>query len=151
MMAHPYHHALSSVRKWGGQVDDYIRIHEWFDESKKITADFRHRALRHHAEGIFMAEALFGSTITLSTGRIIPTRWVGEQHVREDLGFIPSFADWAQAIRPKRWMGRASKVVQAEHDTEGKNADTPGAAMASLLVGADPAASFSANSECSKS
>ena len=27
MMAHPYHHALSSVRKWGGQVDDYIRIH----------------------------------------------------------------------------------------------------------------------------
>lgn len=33
----------------------------------------------------------FGPTITLSTGRIIPTRWVGEQHVREDLGFIPSF------------------------------------------------------------
>jgi hypothetical protein len=24
------------------------------DESKAITADFRHRALRHHAEGIFM-------------------------------------------------------------------------------------------------
>src|ERR1039458_1704446 len=70
MMAHPYHHSLSSVRKWGGHVDDYIRIHEWFDESKKITADFRHRALRHHAEGIFLAEALFGSTITLSTGRI---------------------------------------------------------------------------------
>ncbi|WP_432619180.1 DUF6915 family protein, partial [Albidovulum sp.] len=25
------------------------------DQSKEITADFRHRALRHHAEGIFMA------------------------------------------------------------------------------------------------
>jgi hypothetical protein len=73
-MAHPYHHALSSVVKWGGRIDDYIRIHEWFDASKMFTADFRHRALRHHAEGIFMAEALFGSTITLSTGRIIPTR-----------------------------------------------------------------------------
>jgi hypothetical protein len=75
-----------------------------------------------------MAEAFFGLTITLSTGRVIPTRWVGEQHVREDLGFIPSFADWAKAIRPKRWMGRASKVIQDEHDTEGKNADAPGAA-----------------------
>jgi hypothetical protein len=54
-MAHPYHHALSSVRKWGGAVEDYIPIHNWFDESKQIIADFRHRALRHHSEGIFMA------------------------------------------------------------------------------------------------
>lgn len=30
-MAHPYHHALSSVRKWGGSVNDYLPIHSWFD------------------------------------------------------------------------------------------------------------------------
>src|ERR1035437_9877773 len=113
-MAHPYHHSLSSVRKWGGQVGDYLRIQDWFDESKKITADFRHRALRHHAAGIFMTEVIFGPPIPLSTGRVIPTRWVGEQHVREDLGFIPSFADWAKAIRPKHWMGHASKVIDTE-------------------------------------
>jgi hypothetical protein len=83
-MAHPYHHALSSVKKWGGVPEDYIRIHDWFDESKMIIADFRHRALRHHAEGIFLAETIFGSTITLSTSRVIPVRWIGEQHVRED-------------------------------------------------------------------
>jgi hypothetical protein len=35
---------------------------------------------------------------------------VGEQHVREDLGFIPSFADWVKAIRPEPWMGRAQKL-----------------------------------------
>jgi len=109
-MAHPYHHALSSVKNWGGTVEDYLAIHGWFDESKKIIADFRHRALRHHAEGIFMAETIFGCTIVLPTGRIIPTRWVGEQHVREDLGFIPSFADWVKAIRPEPWMGRAVKL-----------------------------------------
>ncbi len=111
-MAHPYHHALSSVKKWGGILDDYIRIHDWFDESKMIIADFRHRALRHHAEGIFMAETIFGSTITLSTGRVIPVRWIGEQHVREDLGFIPSFADWVKAIRPEPWMGRAQRLEE---------------------------------------
>ena len=77
------------------------------DESKKILADFRHRALRHHAEGIFMAETVFGRTITLSSGRVIPTRWVGEQHVIEDLGRIPSFADWARAISPESgWAAR---------------------------------------------
>jgi hypothetical protein len=70
----------------------------------------RHRALRHHAEGIFMLETLFGSTLTLSSGRIIPTRWIGEQHVTEDLGRIPSFADWARAIQPEPWMGRAVKL-----------------------------------------
>jgi hypothetical protein len=43
-MAHPYHHSLSSVRKWGSTVEDYQRIHNWFDESKKIVADFRHGA-----------------------------------------------------------------------------------------------------------
>ena len=75
-MAHPYHHSLSSVKKWGGAVNDYLAIHSWFDARKQITADFRHRALGHHAEGIFMAETIFGPTITLSSGRVIPTRWL---------------------------------------------------------------------------
>jgi hypothetical protein len=109
-MAHPFHHALSSVKKWGGTVDCYLAVYSWFDASKEITADFRHRALRHHAEGIFMAETIFGQTLTLLTGRIIPTRWVGEQHVKEDLGFIPSFADWVKAIRPEPWMARAERI-----------------------------------------
>jgi len=90
-MPHAYHHALSSVKQWGGTVDDYARIHDWFDASKMLTADFRHRAL-HHAEGIFMAETLFGRT-------------------------IPSFADWVKAIRPEPWMGR-SRVRQKDTGRE---------------------------------
>ena len=93
-MAHPYHHALSSTRRWGGEVSDYQPIHHWFDESKAFLGSWQHRALRHHAEGIFLCEAIFGVTLTLSTGRTIPLRWVGEQHVIEDLGRIPAAADW---------------------------------------------------------
>jgi hypothetical protein len=111
-MAHPYHHALSSVKKWGGTADDFMAIHQWFDESKMITADFRHRALRHHAEGIFMAERFFGIVITTSTSRIVPVRLIGEQHVKEDLGFIPSFANWVKCIRPEPWMGHTAPVEQ---------------------------------------
>jgi hypothetical protein len=57
-----------------------------------------------------MLETVFGPTLTLSTGRVIPTRWVGEQHVQQDLGFIPSFADWMRAIRPLPWMGCAGRL-----------------------------------------
>jgi hypothetical protein len=105
-MAHSYHHAVSCARKFGGKPNDYIAIHTWFDRSKEQIADFRHRALRHHAEGCFAAEALFGLTITNSDGRKVPVRLIAEQHIREDLGRIPSFADWVRSIKPEPWMGR---------------------------------------------
>ena len=110
-MAHAYHHALSSVRKWGGTSDDYLDIHAWFDESKQIIADFRHRSLRHHAEGIFEAERVFGTTITNSDGKQVPVRYIGEQHVMEDCGGrVPSLSEWLSAIRPAPWMARATQV-----------------------------------------
>lgn len=65
----------------------------------------------------------FGSTITLSTGRIIPVRWIGEQHVREDLGFIPSLRGLGErnsaasvdgsrraALGPARRRGRETTI-----------------------------------------
>ena len=58
-----------------------------------------------------MLEALFGSTITLSTGRVLPVRFIGEQHVREDLGRIPTVADWLGRIQPESWMlGRRKEI-----------------------------------------
>ena len=104
---HPYHHALSSVERWGGRVEDYLPIHDWFDESKAHVADFRHRALRHHSEGIFLCEKLFGSTLTNADDRVVPVRWVGEQHVKEDLGWIPTLQDWFKNIRVQSWMAKA--------------------------------------------
>jgi Domain of unknown function (DUF6915) len=41
-MAHPYHHSLSSVKKWGGSVFDYLPLHSWFDlmwTGKSFSAD----------------------------------------------------------------------------------------------------------------
>jgi hypothetical protein len=109
-MANPYHHSLSSVKKWGGEVADYLKIHDWFDESKSHHGDFRHRFLRHHSQGIFECERVFGNTITLSNGRVIPTRWVGEQHVTEDCGFIPSLSDWAKTIVAEPWMTKPTRL-----------------------------------------
>lgn len=93
-------------------MEDYLPIHDWFDETKAQLPDFRHRALRHHAEGIFLCEKIFGKTITVSGGRIIPVRWIGEQHVKEDLGRIPTAADWLRCLKPEAWMGVSGKVEE---------------------------------------
>lgn len=109
-MAHPYHHAVSSTRKFGGQVEDYLPIHQWFDETKGLVGDVRHRALRHHAHGVMECERFFGVTVANSDGRQVPVRWVAEQHVTEDHGVIPEAADWLRTITPEPWMMRGSPV-----------------------------------------
>ena len=71
---------------------------------KHSSPTFGHRALRHHAEGIFLCEKVFGAAITNSDGNPVPVRYVGEQHVKEDLGHIPTAQDWLMQIKPQRWM-----------------------------------------------
>ncbi len=63
-----------------------------------------------------MAETIFGVTITNSVGRIVPVRLIAEQHIVEDLGRVPSFADWVRCIKPEPWMGRTSRL-DIEDDT----------------------------------
>ena len=111
-MAHPYHHAKSSVAKWGGTVCDYQAIHDWFDASKQFIADARHRALRHHSYGIFLCEQEFGTTITNSDGKVVPVRAIGEQHVTEDFGKIPSLNDWLSELPIKSWMLKAQRLSE---------------------------------------
>ena len=119
-MAHPYHHSISSAKKFGGVPEDYQAIHDWFDATKEHYANWRHRALRHHSLGIFDAEQVFGTTITISTGKKVPVRLIGEQHITEDLGLIPTVADWLRALgdpsQIKPWMTRGvdRKVVEIE-------------------------------------
>ena len=120
-MSHCYYHALSSVKRWGGEAEDYLPLHQWFDESKKIVADPRHRSLRHHAEGILMLETVFGVTIRNADGRDIPVRLIGEQHVQEDLGRIPSFADWARLIQPMPWILRGNPAGSPGLDPDVEN------------------------------
>jgi len=89
---HPYHHALSSAKKHGGIPALYLGIHHWFDETKQYFGDARHRALRHHTAGIFWCEREFGTILEVN-GKEVPTRVIAEQHVMEDMGFLPT-PDW---------------------------------------------------------
>jgi len=113
-MAHPWHHARSSARRFGGAPSDYQPIHDWFDASKAHLATSAHRALRHHSFGIFEAEALFGVTIVNSDGRAVPVRFIGERHVREDCRRIPSVSDWLSGLPVASWMVNGALLPDAE-------------------------------------
>lgn len=124
-MSDCWHHAVSSAKNWGGEPEDYIRIHQWFDEPKNHVGDFRQRMIRHHTLGIGQMLEVFGPSLTLSTGRVIPTRWVGEQHLYEDFGFQPTVQDWLECIEPRDWMLKGARrfgVSDAGQPTKG-NAD----------------------------
>ena len=114
-MSHPLFHAISSKKKHGGTVEDYIKIHNWFDETKAHFPDMRHRSLRHHSEGIFWLEQQFGTYITNSDGKMVPVRAIGEQHVMEDVGFIPTIADYLKEMNQAGWMykpGEGRKLMR---------------------------------------
>ncbi|KIC39832.1 hypothetical protein RA27_17430 [Ruegeria sp. ANG-R] len=136
-MAHPLHHAESSARKFGGDPADYQAIHDWFDASKEHLAFFTHRALRHHTQGIFEAERVFGACVTNGAGRNIPVRWIGEQHVKEDCqGLIPSMADWFKQIQPAPWManGHIDRVA-ATPDGDPRDAWMADVASGNTILG----------------
>ena len=105
-MSKPYIHAKSSARKHGGKAEDYLDIHQWFDASKSWWPDNRHRVFRHHAEGIFECETVFGCVRVNSDGREYSVRDIGEQHVAEDFGgkFIPCVADYMNGMDMQGWM-----------------------------------------------
>ncbi|WP_412029439.1 DUF6915 family protein [Deinococcus yunweiensis] len=124
-MAHPWHHAQSSARRFGGVPDDYLAVHGWFDQTKGHWADTRHRAVLHSSFGIFLCEQFFGPTVKrASDGRHVPTRLIGEQHVLEDLGRIPTVQDWLEGLPMQGWMLMNASALSREM-TEGE--DSPAA------------------------
>jgi len=113
-MSHPVEHAKSSARKFGGSWLDYIEIHEWFDATKAWIGHSKHRMFRHHSEGIFECEKVFGPSFVNSDGKTVYTRYVGEQHVKEDCNnYIPTAKEWIDMIesgKPKEWAIKTLKI-----------------------------------------
>jgi uncharacterized protein DUF6915 len=104
-MSKPWIHAQSSARKYSGDPQDYLAIHNFMDSSKSVICDNRHRALTHNSWFLSVVlEKVFGITITNSAGKIVSVRDIGEQHVFEDFGFIPSGQDFLGEMEYKTWM-----------------------------------------------
>lgn len=118
-----WNHAVSAARKWGGDPEHYIAIEEFIDSSKEILGDVRHRSMYHHTAGIWLCQRIFGRTITVpkANGSVeVPVRLVAEQHVLEDLGWLPSPADYIKGMPIEPWMsGSQRKELPLSHLLKG--------------------------------
>jgi hypothetical protein len=100
----PHIHARNSARKHGGKPEDYQTIHDFIDSSKAHVPDVRHRALLHSSFGCYLVEKVFGTLLTNSDGKQVSTRDIAEEHIQEDLGFIPTVQDYLQHMTLAPWM-----------------------------------------------
>lgn len=103
-----WYHAVSASHKWGGTPEDYLPIEEFIDSSKQVIGDARHRALYHHTLGVYLCERIFGKTITVGKNKI-PVRLIAERHIIEDLGRLPSPADYMKDMPLALWMSGAQR------------------------------------------
>lgn len=111
----PLYHARISMKRYGGAVEDYMPVHDFMDSSKIAIPDMRHRAILHNSFGIYLAERVFGATITNSDGKQVCVRDIAEDHVKDDLGFIPTIERWFQNMELEPWMtGAQKKEVREE-------------------------------------
>lgn len=100
--------AEMSARRFGGAAADYLPLHAWFLATTDWFDDARHLVMRHHAFGIFEAEARFGTVLRRADGAVVPLRIVAEAHVRVVMGSIPSADAVLRTLRPQRWMAAAT-------------------------------------------
>lgn len=105
----PYLHGIKHAHKYGGSPDDYADIDDFIDSSKATFPDFRHRAILHSAFGCYVVEQMFGRVRQNSAGLNYSPRDVAEDHIIQDLGFIPTVEKYLQNMTPQPWMSGTLK------------------------------------------
>lgn len=108
----PYIHSRIHAKRWGGEPVDYADIDDFIDSSKSALADVRHRALLHSAWGCWVVEQMFGRTRINSDGREYSPRDVAEQHIIQDLGFIPTAERYLSTMNIEPWMSGTMKTTR---------------------------------------
>lgn len=124
-----WNHAQSAARQWGGTPEMYIAVEEFIDSSKEIIGDVRHRAMYHHTAGVWLCQRIFGRVLEIprrnAEGVIqVPVRLVAERHILEDLGWLPSPADYIAGMPIAGWMSGAKRKSLPLSHLLGQQANT---------------------------
>lgn len=98
-----FEHSLISVRKFGGDVEDYLPIHRFIDSSKLLVPNYKHRVLLHHTSAVTLCENHLETSV-LKSGVLI--RDVVFEHLKEDFaGFCPTLRDWYDELKTDNELG----------------------------------------------
>ena len=123
-MANPLIHSQSSVKRWGGTVEDYLPIHELLDSPKVTMNNNTSRMLTHN---IWFCRQIipmiFGYNITNSDGRSVDTVDIASLHVSEDFRgkFVPTVQDYLQHMQVQPWMNNGVKDIENPEATQFAN------------------------------
>jgi len=104
-----YLHGKIHAKKYGGVPDDYADIDDFIDSTKQAVADVRHRAILHSAFGCYLVERVFGRTRRNSDGKEYSPRDIAEDHIQQDLGFIPTMEQYLNNMTIQPWMSGTEK------------------------------------------
>lgn len=105
----PFIHSKIHVKKYGGTPEDYADIDDFIDSTKVAVPDVRHRAILHSAFGCFLVEQMFGRTRVNSEGKEYSPRDIAEDHIQQDLGFIPTLEKYLDCMTIEPWMSGSLK------------------------------------------
>lgn len=105
----PFLHSRIHAKKYGGVPEDYSDIDDFIDSTKQAVPDVRHRAILHSAFGCFLVERVFGRTRVNSAGKEYSTRDIAEDHIMQDLGFIPTLEKYLNNMEIQPWMSGTMK------------------------------------------
>lgn len=113
-MANPMIHAKSSVKRWGGKVEDYLELHILIDSPKASMNNNTARTLTHNTWFAYeIIPKIFGYNITNSDGKSVDTVDIAMLHISEDFRHkgIPTPQDYLENIVVQPWMNNAAKDI----------------------------------------
>lgn len=105
------------MKRWGGKVEDYLKIHELLDSPKATMSNNTSRALTHNTWFIYsIIPQIFGYNIKNSDGKSVDTVDIAMLHVAEDfrMKFIPTAQDYLQHLTIQPWMNNGVKDLDNE-------------------------------------
>ena len=116
-MGSPLIHAKSSVKRWGGTVEDYLPIHENLDNVKGTGHNLTARLITHNGYYCYnVIPKIFGYELINSDGKRVDTVDIALLHVAEDYRMkgVPSIQDIVQHIEIQPWMMNGVKPIPSE-------------------------------------
>jgi hypothetical protein len=113
-MANPLIHSKSSVKRWGGKVEDYLPLHELLDSPKSTMNNNTSRMLTHNIWFCYhIIPKIFGYNIVNSDGKSVDTVDIAMLHISEDFRGkgIPTVQDYLQHLEVQPWMNNGVKEI----------------------------------------
>jgi len=113
-MANPLIHSKSSVKRFGGKVEDYLPIHILLDSPKTTMNNNTSRMLTHNIWFCYeIIPKIFGYNIINSDGKSVDTVDIAMLHCIEDFRgrFVPTVQDYLQHLQIQPWMNNGVKDI----------------------------------------